>query len=888
MSERFFILDGHSHCYQAYYAITAKLTTPDGKPANAVYGFTRMLQKLLREHHPEYVVVVFDTKYATHRHNSYAEYKANRKPTPDELQAQIPLIYKVIRAYNIPIYAAKGYEADDVISALVKKLSEKNVEIIIATSDKDMEQLLSPQVKIFNAKKGVMIDRESLFREKGIRPEQVVDVLSLSGDASDNVPGVPGIGNKTALELIQKWGSMESVLSNVDQISGKKRQENLRLFADQARFSQKLLKLCSDVQIQIDMDACKLNTTESAKLKKLFRGFGFNTLLADMVATAKTEETRYQLINTVEKFDAFLEQLKQQKVFAIDLETTNAKPLKAQIVGISFSWQEKEAYYLPFMTPHGIEHLDANAVLPKIRTVLEDENIQKIGQNIKYDLLVLRNNNIHLQGIAFDSMIASYLLNPVKRNHNLDDIAFEYLSYKTINTPELIGSGKEQVTMDQVAVDKVCQYACQDADVAFRLATIMEPLLKKEGLWHLFQNIEISLIYVLAEMEWNGISLDTNVLKEMSCWLTTKLQQLEREIYTSAGHEFNIDSPRQLSEILFEKLELPRLRRTKTGLSTDANVLSALAWRHTLPKLVLEYRQLTKLKNTYVDALPDMINPGTGRVHTSFNQTVTATGRLSSSEPNLQNIPIRADVGRQIRRAFIPSEEATVFLSADYSQIELRILAHFSEDAALVTAFQQDKDIHSVVASAIYNVPIEDVTSEMRRNAKAVNFGIIYGLSEFGLSRDTGLTLEESREFINAYFSLYHGVKKYRDRVIENAKTCGYVQTLFNRKRSIPDIRSEDKKRRNLAERIAINTVIQGTAADLIKVAMNNIHAKLKKNDYGAKMVLQIHDELLFEVKENKLASTRSMIQEEMSRAVALNVPIKVNIKTGKNWMETE
>ena len=888
MPERFFILDGHSHCYQAYYAITAKLTTPDGKPANAVYGFTRMLQKLLREHHPEYVVVVFDTKYATHRHNSYAEYKANRKPTPAELQAQIPLIYKVVRAYNIPIYAARGYEADDIISALVKKLSEKNVEIIIATSDKDMEQLLSPQVKILNAKKGVMIDQETLFREKGIRPEQVVDVLALSGDSSDNVPGVPGIGNKTALELIQKWGSLESVLSSIDQISGKKRQENLRVFSDQARLSQKLIKLYSEIPIPIDMNACKLDTTENTKLKKLFREFGFNTLLADMVATAKTEETRYHLINTGEKFHEFLEQLKNQKVFAVDLETTNIKPLQAQIVGISFSWQPKEAYYLPLMTPNGIEHLDANTVLPKIRAVLEDENIKKIGQNIKYDLLALRNNNILLQGIVFDSMIASYLLNPVKRNHNLDDIAFEYLSYKTITTSELIGSGKEQITMDRVAVDKVCQYACQDADVAYRLANIIEPLLKKEGLWHLFQHIEIPLIYVLAEMEWNGISLETHVLKEMSCRLTTKLQQLEKDIYTSAGHEFNIDSPRQLSEILFEKLELPRLRKTKTGSSTDANVLSTLAWRHALPKLVLEYRQLTKLKNTYVDALPDMINQSTGRVHTSFNQTVTATGRLSSSEPNLQNIPIRTDIGREIRRAFVPSEKDTLFLSADYSQIELRILAHFSEDAALITAFQQDKDIHSVVASAIYNVPIEGVTSEMRRNAKAVNFGIIYGLSEFGLSRDTGLTLEESREFINAYFSLYHGVKKYRDTVIEEAKACGYVQTLFNRKRSIPDIRSEDKKRRNLAERIAVNTIIQGTAADLIKVAMNNIHAKLKKGEYGAKMILQIHDELLFEVKENKLASTRSMIQEEMSHAVTLNVPVKINIKTGKNWMETE
>src|SRR3990167_4731217 len=569
MPERFFILDGHSHCYQAYYAITAKLTTPDGKPANAVYGFTRMLQKLLREHHPEYVVVVFDTKYATHRHNSYIEYKANRKPTPDELQAQIPLIYKVVRAYNIPIYAARGYEADDIISALVKKLSEKNLEIIIATSDKDMEQLLSPQVKIYNAKKGVMIDQETLFREKGIRPEQVVDVLSLSGDSSDNVPGVPGIGNKTALELIQKWGSLESVLSSIDQISGKKRQENLRLFSDQARLSQKLVKLYSEIPIPIDINACKLNKTENSKLKKLFREFGFNTLLADIVATAKTEETQYHLINTGEKFHEFIEQLKNQKVFAIDLETTNTKPLQAQIVGISFSWQPRVAYYLPLMTPNGIEHLDTNTVLPKIRTVLEDENVKKTGQNIKYDLLVLRNNNILLQGIAFDSMIASYLLNPVKRNHNLDDIAFEYLSYKTITTSELIGSGKEQITMDKVDVDKVCQYACQDADVAFRLATIMEPLLKKEGLWHLFQNIEIPLIYVLAEMEWNGMSLDTNVLKEMSSSLATKLQQLEKDIYASAGYDFNISSPKQLSKILFEKLELPRFRRTKTGLSTE-------------------------------------------------------------------------------------------------------------------------------------------------------------------------------------------------------------------------------------------------------------------------------------------------------------------------------
>lgn len=847
-----------------------------------------MLQKLLREHRPEYVVVVFDTKWATHRHHSYREYKANRKPTPDELQIQIPLIYKIVRAYNIPIYAAKGYEADDIISTLVKLLSDKPVEIIIITSDKDMEQLLSPRVKILNAKKGMIIDQEVLFKEKGIRPLQVVDVLALSGDASDNVPGVPGIGNKTALELIQKWGSLESVLANINNITGKKRQENLRLFTDQAKLSQKLLKLYSDIPLSFDMNSCKLNGTENTNIKKLFRKFGFNTLLADMVATAKTEKTHYQLIDTLEKFHAFLDQLKNQRIFAVDLETTNTDPLKARIVGISFSWRAREAHYIPLLTPEGTEHLDADTVLPKIRTILEDKTIKKVGQNIKYDLLVLRNNTILLQGIAFDTMIASYLLNPVKRNHNLDDIAFEYLSYKTIAISELIGSGRNQITMDQVDVSKICQYACQDADITFRLADVMEPLLQKEAMLHLLHQVEIPLIYVLAEMEWNGICLDTHVLQEMSDNLTMKLQQLEKGIYASAGHEFNINSPRQLSEILFEKLGLPQLRRTKTGLSTDANVLTALAWQHTLPKFVLEYRQLTKLKNTYVDALPGMINATTGRLHTSFNQTVTATGRLSSSEPNLQNIPIRTDIGRQIRRAFIPSGKDAVFLSADYSQIELRILAHFSEDTALMMAFHQDKDIHSSVASAIYGVPIEQVTTEMRRTAKAVNFGIVYGLSEFGLSRDTGLSLEEAREFIHAYFGLYQGVKRFRDRVIEEAKTCGYVKTLFNRKRPIPDIHSEDKKRRNLSERIAVNTIIQGSAADLIKVAMNKIHAHLMKDLYGAKMLLQIHDELLFEVKENTSELTRSMVQEEMSYAVTLNVPVKVNIKIGKNWMEAE
>lgn len=847
-----------------------------------------MLQKILREQHPDYIAIVFDTKLTTHRHASYSEYKANRKLTPDELQKQIPLIYKIVRAFRIPVYAVKGYEADDIISTMVKILSDKDVEIIIVSSDKDMEQLVNPKVKIFNAKKNLMIDQESIFREKGIRPEQTVDVLALSGDASDNVPGVPGIGNKTALELIKKWGSLESVLQNIDRIPGKKKQENLRLFADQARVSQHLIRLHSDVPIQVEMDVCRFQNTEDIQLKKLFKKLGFVTLLADQVTTAKTEKTHYHLINTPATFREFFDLLKAQKVFAIDLETTSLDPFVARIVGISFSWCAKEAYYLPLQAPEQAEHLDAQSVLPEIRPILENNEIKKIGQNIKYDLLVLRANAIQLQGITFDTMIASYLLNPGKRNHNLDDIAFEYLSYKVIPISELIGSGKNQITMDQADIHKVCQYACQDADITFRLAGIMEPLLKKEGLWDLFRMIEIPLIFPLAEMEWNGMCIDALLLKEMSDNLTVKLQEYEKEIYALANHTFNIDSPKQLREVLFEKLALPHMRRTKTGLSTDANVLAALAWHHPLPKSVLEYRQITKLKNTYIDALPNMINSSTGRVHTTFNQTVTATGRLSSSDPNLQNIPIRLDAGRQIRRAFVPCEKDIVFLSADYSQIELRILAHFSEDTALLTAFQHDMDIHTSVASAIYHVSPEQVTPEMRRNAKVVNFGIIYGLNEYGLSRNTGLSLKEAQEFINAYFELYHGVKRFKDRVVGEARDCGYVKTLFQRKRYLPDINSSHTKRRNLAERIAVNTIVQGTAADLIKVAMNKIHAALKNEEYKARMILQIHDELLFEVKEDTLALTASMVQEKMGNAVRLQVPIKVNIKTGKNWMETE
>lgn len=884
-----FIIDGHSYCYQAYYAIR-ELSTPDGQPINAVYAFTGMLRKLLNEYNPTHLVVVFDSVGPTFRHKQFAEYKANRKTTPDDLQFQLPLIYEIISAYNIPIYSCEGYEADDVIGTIARKTSVKKIPTFIVSADKDLEQLIDPYVKIVNARRDEIIDLETFQKERGIRPEQMVDILALAGDPIDNIPGVPGIGLKTALDLIKEWGSLEGVLSNIDKIKGNKKQENLRMFSHQAKVSKNLATICVDVPIEFDFDACRVNGVNEVELKKLFQRFGFKAFLSQMVSkpTSCVEHTDYHLIDTYEKFVDFLHRLKEQEEFALDLETTSLVSVDAEVVGLSFSWKEKEAYYLPVKAPQGQASLDVKKVISELKPILEDVEIKKIGQNLKYDFMVLKNYGIDLQGISFDSMVASYLLNPSRLRHNLDDLAMELLSYETIPITELIGQGKNQITMDKVAVEKVCPYVCQDADIAYRLAAILRPRLKENGLWGLFQDVELPLISVLGEMEWNGICVRCNVLQSMSSQLAKQMNELEQHIYEVAGEEFNINSPKQLSKILFDKLHLPRMRRIKTGSSTISTVLMELARKHELPALIIEYRQLSKLKSTYVDALPTMVNKKTGKIHASFNQTVTATGRLSSSNPNLQNIPIRTNLGKQIRSAFVPDEAGAVFLAADYSQIELRILAHFSGDRALIEAFGQDKDIHASVASEIYGVPIDKVTPEMRRNAKVVNFGIIYGLSAQGLSRDIGISVDEAGKFIKAYFELYKDVKKFNEHIIEKAKQLGCVTTILNRKRPILGIDSEDKQKRSLAERTAINTVIQGSAADLIKIAMNRISARLKQGGHKTRMLLQIHDELLFEVPEAELPFCKDMISQEMSGALTLSVPIKVNISVGKNWMEVE
>ncbi len=888
MPKRFFIIDGHSQSYQAYYAIS-DLTSPRGLPVNAVYGFTNMLRKLLKDQNPDYLAAVFDSAGPTFRHVQYVKYKAHRKETPDDFSAQLPLIHRVLEAYGIPIYVCGGYEADDLIGTIAKQATQEGLEVCIVTADKDLEQLINPQIKIYNARKDMCIDLETFRKERGITPEQMTDFLALTGDSIDNIPGVPGIGPKTALELIHNFGSLEALLENIDNIRGGKREERLkeglRSSEKQARLAKELVTIDTNAPVELDLEACRMGGSNESTLRSLFMELGFKSFLAQMGPAEEKKEFDYRIVNTKQAFAAFVEELKKVKEFSLDLETTDLRVREARIVGLAFSWKEGQGWYLPLKAPLGETTLE-HGVLEDLKPIFEDPGIKKIGQNLKYDCAVLRNYGIKLKGIAFDTMIASYLLSPTRRRHNLEELAMEYLSYSMTPITELIGHGKDQITMDKVELSRIANYACGDADVAYRLAGVFHPMLVKEGLQRLFEEVEVPLLVVLADMEYTGVKVDTNLLGEMSFFLEKRLKSLEEDIFRQAGEHFNVDSPRQIAHILFDKLNLEPTRHTKTGPSTVARVLETLANKHPLPALLLEHRQLSKLKSTYIDALPKTVS--NGKVHASFNQTVTATGRLSSSEPNLQNIPIRTDIGRQIRRAFTPSEEGFVFLALDYSQIELRILAHYSEDPALVKAFQEDQDIHAWVASKLYGVEAGQINSEMRRTAKAVNFGIIYGLSPMGLSRELGISIEEAKGFIEAYFNIFQGVKHFREIAIQEARQRGWVSTLLGRKRPVPGINSANKQRRGTAERVAINTIIQGSAADLIKVAMVKAHRLLEETDFRARLLIQIHDELLFELPEGELATASKTLSEVMTQALALRVPIKVNTKVGKNWMEVE
>ncbi|OGP93476.1 MAG: DNA polymerase I [Deltaproteobacteria bacterium RBG_16_48_10] len=882
---RLLLIDGSSYIYRAFYAIS-HLSNSKGLPTNAAYGFTQMILKVLKDQRPEYLAVVFDAKGPTFRSEAYKEYKANRPAMPESLVLQIPYIKKIIESYRIPTLEMEGYEADDLIGAVAKRM-EQEADVIVITGDKDILQLVSDHIQVYDPMKEKRFGVEEVVDRFGLRPDQMVEMMGLAGDAIDNIPGVPGIGEKTATELIKNFGSIENLLAHLDQVRQKRLKEKLETYGEQARLSRRLATIRTDVPISIELKHFLLPLPDLRSLREIFKELEFNKLLKELPEEKSSKEMDYRLITDWGAFDVLLKDLKEAKSFSIDLETTSPYPMWAELVGVSLSHTPPQAFYIPLGHRHRevTRQLPLTPVLEALKPILEDPEIKKVGQNLKYEWIVLRRYGIELQGILCDTMIASYLLNPTKHNHNLSEIAREYLDISMTEYREVVGTGGRAVTFDQIDLEKARDYSCGDAEVTLQLSHLLLPKLAEDGSKDLFDQVELPLLAVLAKMEMNGVKIDINLLNDFSKEVENQLQQKMEQVYALAGEVFNINSSKQLGKILFEKLGLPVLKKTKTGYSTDEDVLTKLSPQHDLPLEVLSYRNLSKLKSTYIDALPKLVHPETGRVHTSYNQTVTATGRLSSSDPNLQNIPIRAEEGNRIRQAFIP-EKGWQIISADYSQIELRILAHLSQDEMLLKAFQEGEDIHARTASEVFHVPMEGVTSQMRREAKVINFGIIYGMTAYGLSQQLGVEPKVAQAYIDEYFQKYAGVQAYIEKGLEEARQKGYVTTLLNRRRYLPEIHSPAAPRRQASERMAINTPLQGTAADMIKVAMIRIQSRIEASGLSTRMIMQVHDELVFEAPEEEHQRVLPLIQREMETVMNLSVPLQVSIHSGKNWAE--
>lgn len=892
-----YVVDAHSLIYQVFHAMP-DMSGPNGQPVGAIHGFVRDILDLLKNNKPNYLFCAFDHPGGqTFRNDRFPGYKANRESMPEDLRPQIDDIHRILRTLGIPILVLENYEADDILATIAAQTAQRRGTCCLVTGDKDCRQLINDETTIFNIRKNEHYDAQQLLADWGVRPDQVVDFQALVGDAVDNVPGVPLIGPKLARELLEKYDTLDNVLDHAADVSGKKRSENLVSFREQALMSRDLVRLLPDVPIEIDWAAGRVGGFKIDETLELCKEFGFRQLaerLGQLAQTAApaTWTADYRTVDTIESLGELVQQLSGQQRIVVDTETTSTSPRWAEIVGYSFAWEPGVGFYVPVRAPAGQRHIDPQAALELLRPVLENPAIAKVGQNIKYDIIVLRNVGVTMAGVAFDTMVADYLLDPGERNHSLDDLSRRYLNHKMIKISELIGTGKKQRRMDEVPVSQVAEYAAEDADVPIRLVPILEQRLADERLDGLFEDLEMPLIEVLAELEFNGIKVDVELLADLSRRFGQRQDALRAEIFALAGREFNIDSRQQLGKILFEELNLPVLKKTKTGPSTDVEVLTQLARQHELPAKVIEFRQYGKLKSTYVDALPALVHPRTGRIHTSFKQDVAATGRLSSTEPNLQNIPVRTQEGREIRSAFLPGNPDWLLVCADYSQIELRVLAHFSMDPALQRAFAEDRDIHRQVASEVYGVPLDEVTKEQRRNAKAVNFGVIYGQSPFGLAKALGIDKEDAAQFIDTYFNTYAGVDAFMKRVLEDCRKNGYVETILGRRRPVHGVRDlakmGDSRQRSLPERIAINTVIQGSAADLIKLAMIRVRNRLRKEQRQAKMLLQIHDELVFETPPAELETLASLVVTEMTSVGNLNVPLKVEPKAGPNWAECE
>ncbi len=899
--DKFVIIDGNALLHRAFHAVPP-LTTKDGRLVNAVYGFVTILMRVMKDIKPRYIAATFDLKKPTFRHIEYKDYKATRVKQPDELYEQLGPIKEIVKAFNIPIYEVEGFEADDIIGTISKKLDKnKEVNTFIVTGDLDTLQLVDDNTFVYTLKRSIadtIIYDEATVKERygGLRPDQLVDYKALRGDPSDNIPGVKGIGEKTAIELLCRFKTLDGIYKsykNAKNLSPRIK-GLLRQYKDDAYLSKHLATIVTTVPLEFKLSDNEFIGVNRDKVIKLFQDLEFKSLLGkvpdleeklkishNQSSSNKKAKHRYKLIDNQKKFFSFITRLEKQKIFAFDTETTGLNPWRSELVGISFSWQSGEAYYLPWS-------LVRDFSLENLKKIFADEKVVKVGHNLKFDIEVLLHNSWMVSGILFDTMVAAYLLRPGERQLKLDTLVFAEFGYQMTSIEELIGKkGKAQKTMDELSLEIVADYACEDADYTWRLYKTLSRDLLKAGQYDLFENMEMPLIPVLVEMERNGVKIDKEYLQKFSAKLARDIKNLAKRIYKLTGCEFNIASPKQLKEVLFVKLDIPTdgLKKTKTGISTAASELEKMRGLHPVIDLISEYRELTKLQSTYIEALPKLINPETGRVHASFNQTVTATGRLSSSDPNLQNIPIRTELGRKIRKAFV-AENGKELLSADYSQIELRVAAHLSGDKNMIQTFKQQGDIHKATAAFIFDVPISRVDADMRRKAKEVNFGVLYGMGAFGLAQRTGISRRQAQEFIDKYFSKYSEMYKYRENILKKARQKGYVETLFGRKRFLPDINSGVALVRQSAERAAINMPIQGTSADIMKMAMIEVNRKLKKLKLSPKLILQVHDELVLEVIEKEIAEVAKILKTAMEGIVKLKVPLVVDLKKGKNWQE--
>tara|TARA_B100000131_G_scaffold292427_1_gene306907 strand:+ start:301 stop:3009 length:2709 start_codon:yes stop_codon:yes gene_type:complete len=899
--KKLFLIDGMALIYRSFYAfINNPLSTKEGFPTSAIFGFLNSISKILNEESPDYICIAMDSQKPTFRHEMYDLYKANRKKMPDDLRLQIPEINNIIEKSGINLLKKDGYEADDIIATIAKTLKNDDLKIYIVTGDKDIMQLVDDKTFVYSPGNKFstpsVYDSNKVIDKWGVHPNEICDLLSIMGDGSDNIPGVKGVGPKTASKLIKQFGSVQKILDNISEISNLRIQNLIKDQKEMIELSNKLVELDSDVPIGIDIDKMSINEIDFSRISDDLIGFEMPNILNSLkveigdnvldnsIDNFEKVASKYSLILTSENLSRLIEELSKQKIISFDLETTNLDPLKADIVGIALSFANNEAYYIPILFPDTIDEYDLSLdyVIKELRMIFENHDIGFVGQNIKYDCIILNRFGISVKNIFFDTMVAAHLINPIKNTYSINDLSIEYLNYRKINIESLIGDKANQINMSEVAVSKITDYACEDADIALQLYQRLSQELNDKSLIELFNKVELPFIKVLIELEINGLFVDIDMLKELSSKISMEIQGILKLVYENVGREFNVNSPKQLAEVLFDEIGLKEVRKR----STAVEVLEVLKQYHPLPETILRFRHLNKLKTTYLDGIPKFLNNTTGRVHSSFNQTVASTGRLSSTKPNFQNIPIRTDAGKEIRKAFKAQNNNWKLISADYSQIELRIMAHFSKEPALLEAFSNNEDVHKRTAALVYDLPIELVTSEQRRQAKIVNYGIMYGAGPFRMSQELGISMKNAKKIIDNYFNTYKSIKSYIDRNIDKAKEIGYVKTYFGRKRSTVNLNSSNANIVNAEKRAAVNMPIQGTAAELIKIAMIDISNTINSNNLKSRMVLQVHDELLFEIHPSEEKEMTNIIIDKMENSIDLDVPLKVDFKIGENWYD--